>query len=75
MDTLHLNVNLNFQQLLDVVKQLSPSEQLELNDFIWNDAMDIPVEHQKLVLDRIKKSKTNPERMLDWEEASKTLTS
>lgn len=24
-------------------------------------------EHQKIVLDRIKKSKTNPNRMLDWD--------
>jgi len=75
MDTLHLNVNLNFQQLLDIVKQLSPSEKLKLNDFIWNDTMDIPMEHQKLVFDRMQNSKVNPESMLDWDEASKTLTS
>ena len=25
------------------------------------------IEHQKIVLDRIKKSKTNPDRMLDWD--------
>lgn len=75
MDSLHLNVNLNFQQLLEIVKQLSPSEKLELNDFIWNSSMDIPMEHQKLVLDRIQKSKVNPDRMLDWDEASKDLKS
>lgn len=74
MDTIHLKVNLNFQQLLEIIKQLSPSEKLELNDFLWNDAMEIPVEHQKMVLDRIQKSKVNPNNMLDWDEASKTLT-
>jgi hypothetical protein len=73
MNSIHLNVNLSFQQLVDVVKQLSPSEKLKLNDVIWNESMDIPMEHQKLVLDRIKKSKANPSRMLDWDEASKTL--
>jgi hypothetical protein len=73
MNSLQLNVNLNFQQLLEVVKQLSPTEKVKLNEFIWNDNFDIPVEHQKIVLDRIKKSKTNPSRMLDWDEASKTL--
>ncbi len=73
MSSLQLNVNLNFQQLLEVVKQLSPTEKVKLNEFIWNDNIDIPVEHQKIVLDRIKNSKTNQSRMLDWDEASKTL--
>lgn len=73
MNSLQLNVNLNFQQLLEVVKQLSPTEKVKLNEFIWNDNIDIPVEHQKIVLDRIKKSKSNPNRMLDWDEVSKTL--
>ena len=73
MNSLHLNVSLNFQQLLEVVKQLSPTEKMKLNEFIWNDNVDIPIEHQKLVLDRMKKSKANPKRMLDWDEASKKL--
>lgn len=33
----------------------------------------IPLEHQILVLIRIEKSKENPERLLDWDEISKTL--
>ncbi|MBP6410712.1 MAG: addiction module protein [Pseudarcicella sp.] len=73
MNSLQLNVSLNFQQLLEVVKQLSPTEKARLNEFIWNENIDIPIEHQKLVLDRIQKSKENPSRMLDWDEASKTL--
>lgn len=73
MNSLQLNVSLNFQQLLEVVKQLSPTEKVKLNEFIWNENIDIPIEHQKLVLDRIQKSKDNPSRMLDWDEASKTL--
>ncbi len=73
MNSLQLNVNLNFQQLLEVVKQLSPAEKVKLNEFIWNENFDIPVEHQKIVLGRIKKSKANPSRLLDWDEASKIL--
>jgi hypothetical protein len=73
MNSLQLNVSLNFEQLLEVVKQLSPTEKIKLNEFIWNENIDIPIEHQKLVLDRIQKSKANPSRMLDWDEASKTL--
>ena len=73
MSNLQANVSLNFQQLLEVVKQLSPSEKLILNDVIWNENIDIPIEHQNLVLDRMQKSKANPNRMLDWDEASKIL--
>jgi hypothetical protein len=75
MNNLQLNVSLSFQQLLEVVKQLSPSEKLKLSDVIWDESMEIPMEHQKLVLDRVKKSKANPSRMLDWDEASETLKS
>lgn len=75
MDSLHLNIDLNFQQLLDIVKQLSPSEKLKLNEVIWDENMDIPMEHQKLVLDRMQKNKANPNRMLDWDEASEELKS
>ena len=67
MNSLKLNVNLNFQQLLEVVKQLSPTEKVKLNEFIWNDNFDIPEAHQKIVLSRVKKSKANPSRMLDWD--------
>ena len=73
MSGLQLNVNLTFQQLVEVVKQLSPAEKLKLNDVIWDEQMEIPMEHQKLVLDRIEKSKSNPQRMHDWDEALKKL--
>lgn len=33
----------------------------------------IPNEHQQIVLERIAKAKTNPERLLDWDEISKNL--
>lgn len=73
MENLHLNINLNIQQLVDVVKQLSPDEKLILNEAIWSEGMDIPQEHQKLVMDRIKSARENPDTMLDWDEASKKL--
>ena len=73
MNSLQAEVTLNFEQLLEVVKQLSPSEKLKLNDVIWNENIDIPIEQQNLVLDRIQTSKALSSRMLDWDEASKTL--
>ena len=73
MNGVQLNINLSFQQLVEVVKQLSPSEKLKLNEVIWSEEMDIPIEHQKIVLDRVQKSKQNPKRLLNWDEVSKNL--
>jgi len=37
------------------------------------DVYDIPEEHQKLVMQRFEQVRQNPERLLDWDEAKKTL--
>ena len=34
---------------------------------------DVPDAHQKLVMERFEKVRKNPERLLDWDEAQKTL--
>jgi len=34
---------------------------------------DIPEEHQKLVMERFDKVRKDPDRLLDWDEAKKTL--
>jgi len=75
MDTAKINIQINFQQILEAVKQLSPTEKLKLNELIWEDSSTIPIEHQLLVTDRIKKARQNPESMLDWDEVSGMLTS
>ncbi len=36
-------------------------------------SVEVPEAHQKLVMDRFKKARNNPERLLDWDEAKKTL--
>lgn len=66
-------VELSFRQLVDAVKQLSPSEKLELNEVIWSEDMSIPLEHQNIVNERISEYKTNPEILLDWNIVSKDL--
>lgn len=66
-------VELSFRQLVDAVKQLSPSEKLELNEVMWSEDMSIPLEHQNIVNERISEYKTNPEILLDWNVASKDL--
>jgi hypothetical protein len=37
------------------------------------DAYDIPEEHQRLVIQRFEQVRQNPDRLLDWDEAKKTL--
>jgi hypothetical protein len=37
------------------------------------EVFDIPEAHQKLVMDRFNKVRKNPERLLDWNEAKKSL--
>lgn len=66
-------VELSFQQLIQAVKQLSPSEKLALNEVIWTEDMAIPVEHQKIVNERITKAIDNPDMLLDWDVAVKSL--
>ena len=56
-----IKTNLTFQQLLDIIKQLTPEERMRINDAIWDEDMDIPAEHQALVLVRIKNAHKNPE--------------
>lgn len=73
MDSVNLNINLNFEQLLEAVRQLSPKDKLKINDAIWEDTSDIPMEQQDLVLSRAEASEKNPERLLDWDEVVKTL--
>jgi hypothetical protein len=68
-----ISINLSFQQLAEVVRQLSPSDKIKLNEVIWSENIAVPTEHQKLVLDRMNKAKQKPEMMLDWNEALKTL--
>jgi len=72
-ETRDLRINLDFKQLTSIVKQLNSSEKMKLNEAIWDDEMDIPEEHQKLVLQRINKARQNPSRMLPWDKAIKML--
>ena len=73
METINLNVSFTLKQLIEVVKKLSPKDKTILNDAIWEDNFIIPEEHKEIVMARIKEAEENPELMLDWDVASKTL--
>lgn len=59
--------------MIDAVRQLSPSEKLELKEMTWDDYIAINVVHQRLVRERIERSNVNSELLQDWVEAVKSL--
>jgi hypothetical protein len=63
MDAAKIKIQVNFQQLIEAVKQPSPKEKLKLNELIWEDNCAIPIEHQDLVMYRINKTRKNHETM------------
>ena len=55
MERIKLNIDLSLNQLIEVIKQLSPADRLKVNDAIWNEETEIPVEHKNIVMERIAK--------------------
>ena len=33
---------------------------MQLNEFIWEEVIEVPLEHQQIVIDRIEESRINP---------------
>ncbi|MCP9754916.1 hypothetical protein EGI26_07085 [Lacihabitans sp. CCS-44] len=59
----------NFNEVKELVRNLTPAEKLQLNDFIWEENIEIPIEHKVLVRERREKNNANPERLIDWNAA------
>lgn len=74
MSTKHiqLNIPLSFKQLIDIVRQLSPKEKLQLSGVLWDETeekeIDIPEEHKQIVRQRLKRMEEQPESCLTWED-------
>ena len=72
MNTQHvqLNIPLSFKQVIDIVKQLSPSEKQQLGEVLLTeqniDEMVIPEAHKQTVRERIKKYENSPDGYLSW---------
>lgn len=81
MNTQHIQINvpLNFKQVVDIVKQLSPFEKKELSKILDSEhdmyTNDIPCEHKQIVRDRIKKYEKSPEQYLTWNDVEKKMSS
>ncbi len=69
---IQLNIPLSFNQVVEIVKQLSPSEKLQLREVLQteksSDDVVIPEEHKEIVRKRIKKYENNPDSYLQWNE-------
>jgi putative addiction module component (TIGR02574 family) len=72
-----LNVPLSFNQIIDIVQQLSPKEKTQLITLLWDatDDKDIVIteKHQNIVRNRLKKMEELPESGLSWEEIEKKI--
>lgn len=80
MDSQHiqLNVPLSFKQVVDIVKQLSPSEKKQLSEVLEAeqnvDDIIIPEEHKQIVRERIKKYEDSPDSYLSWNEIERKMS-
>lgn len=67
-----LNVPLSLDQIIAIVRQLSPNEKLQLSGVLWDETaeteINIPEEHQQMVNQRLKRMEDHPESCLSWED-------
>jgi len=81
MDTQHiqLDASINFNQLIDIVRKLSPKEKQELSSVIWDETkeeeIDIPEGQKKIVRQRLKRMEDHPEGCLSWEDIERKIKS
>jgi hypothetical protein len=74
MSTQHFQVNIqvSLNQIIDIVRQLSPKEKLQLVGVIWDETsetdIDIPLEHHEIVKQRLKRMEDHPESCLSWKD-------
>jgi len=74
---LQLNVPLSFDQLIDIVRQLSPKEKEQLSSVLWDEIREedivIPEEHKKIVRQRLKQMEEHPDNYLIWEDIERKI--
>jgi len=73
-----LNISLSFKQVVDIVKQLSPSEKQTLSELLWMeqdiDDIVIPEEHKQIVRERIKKYENSSDSYLSWNDIERKMS-
>ena len=75
--SIQLEVPLSFNQLIGLVRQLSPKEKVQLGRILWDETdeqdIDIPVEHQQIVMQRLQRMREHPESCLSWEDIENSI--
>lgn len=66
---IQINVPLNFNQVVDIVRQLSPKDKMKLKAVLQEEQnMVIPERQKEIVRQRMKASDADPSRLLNWDE-------
>lgn len=72
-----LNIPLSFKQVVDIVRQLSPSEKQQLSEVLWEEQniedIVIPEEQKQIVRERIKKDENCPGTYLTWNDIERKM--
>jgi hypothetical protein len=69
-----LNILLKFNQVVDIVKQLSPQDKNKLIKVLESEQeIDIPEKHKDIVRQRISASDVDPTRLLNWDEVKQRI--
>lgn len=74
---IQLNIPLSFKQVVEIVKQLSPSEKQQLSEVLEAeqnvDDILVPEEHKQIVRERIKKYENSPNSYLSWNDIERKM--
>jgi hypothetical protein len=75
--SIQIKVPLSFNQVVDIVRQLSPTERSMLEEVLKEtddiDKYSIPEEHKNIVRQRMKVSEEDPSRLLNWDKVKHKL--
>lgn len=74
---IQLKIPLSFKQVVDIVKQLSPSQKQQLGEVLWTeqniDDIVIPEEHKQIIRERINKYENSPGSYLSWNDIERKM--
>jgi len=73
----NLKIPLSFKQVVDIVKQLSPSEKQRLREVLWTeqniDDIVIPEEHKQIVRERKRKYENTSGSYFSWNDIERKM--
>jgi hypothetical protein len=73
MQTVQLNIDFSYNQLIELVNQLPTKDKLKLSEEMWSNISEIPLEHLSLLKERKRKIEANPESLIVFDDAIKML--